>query len=147
MGRSYDITPVAFAPGSAKTILEVIAGSLRGFRVKRLWVTSNDVAGATVVRVQVKRLTAAGTSTATTPSPKHLGDLAFTGTAGYNHTVEPTETAVLWQEQFNLLTGWILPLPPGEEWHVPATNANGISVELLDNPGATITVGATIEED
>lgn len=147
MGRTYDIAPVAFAPGSAKTVLEIVAGALRGFRVKRLWITSNDVAGATVVRVQVKRITAAGTSTATTPAPKKSGDLAFSGTAGYNHTVEPTETTVLWQEQFNLLSGWILPLPPGEEFESLATTANGISVELLDNPGATITVGATIEED
>lgn len=147
MGRTYDVVPVAFAPGAAKTVLEIIAGSLRGFRVKRFWITSNDVAGATVCRVQVKRLTAAGTSTVTTPAPKKLGDLAFTGTAGYNHTVEPTEGAVLWNEQFNILSGWILPLPPGEEFEVLATSANGISVELLDAPGATITVGATIEED
>jgi hypothetical protein len=85
---------------------------------------------------RVRRVTAAGTSTAVTPTAQDPADAATETDAGENHSVEPTYTSnsemivlplnqkatVQWQQ------------PPGREIVWPATASNGLGI---DTPTAT----------
>ena len=83
------------------------------------------------LNLECHRYTAAGTSTAVTPSPIDLADPAMLGVAGENHTVEPTYTAGL--SMLSLSTHQRVPIvyyaPPGAEITVPATNAAGLGFQ------------------
>jgi len=83
------------------------------------------------VLLTAQRYTAAGTSTAVTPSPLDLADPAMLGVAGENHTVEPTYTAglVMLSIPFHQRAGFVYYAPPGAEIVVPATNAAGIGFQ------------------
>lgn len=147
MGRKYSVAPAEFAPGGAKTLLEIVAGALRGFRLEEILISSIDTAGATVVEIQIKRITASGTGTSITPNPLRDGDVAFSGTAEFNHTVEPTKDEILWREHVNILPGVSMPLAPGRAFECLATTANGLCIEAIDAPGTTVAIDAIIDED
>ncbi len=145
MGRVYSIQPVAFAPGAARTIIDIMAGSAKGIRLRRFWLTSADVAGATVVRVNITRLTANGTGTACTPEPVIMGETAFSGTVKVNDTVEPAAKGnVVWTKQWNILVEMNEKFDEDEAFQADASK--GLNIELLDNPAVTITAGAIVEE-
>lgn len=75
-----------------------------------------------------QRSTAAGTSTANTPSALDPGDPAATSTSGVNHTVEPTYTAgaILFHMAINQRANRKMQLDPDAPLVIPATSNNGI---------------------
>jgi hypothetical protein len=92
---------------------------------------------------RLRRVTAAGTSTAVTPTANDPADAATETDAGENHTVEPTYTAN--SEQLVIALNqkatfrWYVSKEDGIIW--PATAANGLG---LDTPTATaVTIAAT----
>ena len=78
----------------------------------------------------MQRFTAAGTSSADTPSALDPGDPAATSTVGVNHTVEPTYTAgaILLHMALNQRAQQRLQLDPDAPLVIPATANNGIGL-------------------
>lgn len=95
------------------------------------------------VQLTAQRYTAAGTSTAVTPTPLDMADPAMLGVAGEVHTVEPTYTATLIVLNFSyhIREGFVYYAPPDPESQitVPATNAAGIGFQT-----DTISAGGTL---
>ena len=150
MGRVYTVSAPAFTPGSAKTIMSIMAAAEKPFRLRRIKLASNDTAGVTVVDWQLLRITAEGTNTAVdSPAPAlhKQGDSAFSGDAGYNHSGEPTAGTTFFRDKWNIQVPLTEVYGPDEEYGVPGAANEGIAIELLDDPGDEITVSMTIEED
>jgi len=148
MGRIYSIfgdTPVD--PTAARHMLRVLAEAEHPFKVRRLWLTSKDTAGATVVAVALNRVTGAGTGTAAIASPMSQNSPAFGGDADYNLTVAPTVSAVIHRWLWNIQVPFEIVLGPDEEMAVPGAVNEGFSLELEDDPNAIIEAGALIGED
>ncbi len=140
----FGIVPVD--PTAARHMLRVLAESEHPFKLKRFWLTSNDVAGATVVLVALNRVTDAGTGTPATATPMSQNAPAFGGDPDYNLSVAPTVSVVVHRWHWNIQVPFEIVLPPGEELIVPGATNEGFSVELEDDPNAVIEAGALIEE-
>lgn len=97
------------------------------------------------VEVALRRSTAAGTTTAVTPSPADSASVASITTAGSNATVEPTYTAgnAGFDRAFNprVTHQWVA-YDPRAEIIVPATAANGLGFQILGAGGAAGNVRA-----
>ncbi len=145
--RPYSIAPAAFTPGAAKTVMEVIAAVENQLKVRRIELSSDDTAGATVVDVLLLRITAVGTGTAVTPRPLNQNDGASNFSAKFNDTVEPVAGVELYRFKWNIQVPYTLVLAPGEEFVIPGAINEGFAIELLDDPGEEITVTMTVEEE
>ncbi|KKN19695.1 hypothetical protein LCGC14_0943160 [marine sediment metagenome] len=145
--RSYTVAPAAFTPGAAKTIMELMAAAENQLKVRRIELSSDDTAGATVVDVLLLRLTATGTGTGATPRPLNQNDGAANFSAKSNDTVEPTAGVDLYRFKWNIQVPYTLVLAPGEEFVIPGATNEGFAIELLDDPGEEITVTLTVEEE
>ena len=145
--RPYSIAPAAFTPGSAKTIMELMAAAENQLKVRRIELSSDDTAGATVVDVLLLRLTATGTGTGVTPQPLNQNEGASNFGAKFNDTVEPTAGVDLYRFKWNIQVPYTLVLAPGEEFVIPGATNEGFAIELLDDPGEEITVTVTVEEE
>ena len=93
---------------------------------------------------RVRRVTAAGTSTAVTPVAQDPADAATETDAGENHSAEPTYTSnselIVFPLNQKATFQWAQ--PPGREIVWPATASNGIGI---DTPTATaVTVAAMV---
>ncbi|TAL28996.1 MAG: hypothetical protein EPN98_21375 [Phenylobacterium sp.] len=117
-----------------------------GFACSNVGTVSTD----SNIRVQAKRFTAAGTTTAVTPAARDSGDPASVFTAGSNASAEPTYTANTTQKDkgFNPRGTWDWrALEQRDEIILPATAANGVGwlVTTLGG-GVTIVVDADVME-
>jgi hypothetical protein len=93
-----------------------------------LLISSPATPASRVGQYQLKRYTAAGTSTATTPQALGVNQPAATGIGGANHSVEPTYTAgaILLQVSVNQQATWRWVAAPDGEIVLPSTAANGV---------------------
>ena len=132
---------------TATTILTLI--STTSGRSRLVEYALSNVGAVTVdsqFRVQLKRFTAAGTSTAVTPSSTDPSDPAASlFTAGSNCTVEPTYTAgvVIDDEGLNPrgLYRWTA-YAPDAEIIMPATASNGLGFFLNTLGGASTVIAS-----
>lgn len=94
---------------------------------------------------QIQRCTAAGTSTAVTPTKLDPSDGAALTVAGENHTVSPTLTAgdIPLSIPLNQRSTFRWVAAPGFEILSPATVANGFAIET-PTAGALVAVTATL---
>lgn len=92
-----------------------------------LLISSSATPASHVGQYQIKRYTAAGTSTAVTPQALGVNEPAATGIGGVNHSVEPTYTAnaILLQVSVNQQATWRWVAAPDGEIYLPSTAANG----------------------
>jgi len=125
----------------AKTALGVVATAavrprIREYTLSNIGTVSTDSG----FQVQLKRFTAAGTSTAITPAPSDSGDPAATFTAGSNHSAEPTYTANTTLEDVAVnprgTFNW-KSYDPSADFVAPATAANGFGWLVNALGGAT----------
>lgn len=148
LGRRYEIDGQRAVASPTKTILGLTgATTIRPFIFD--WMIGASAAPAdNAVLWYFQRDTAAGTSTAVTPSALDPADPASTTTAGQNHTVEPTYTAgaILGHLALNQRAShrWIG--DPNGPFVVPATANNGIGLypvhsSFTGNVDATIYFG------
>lgn len=134
---------------AAKTALTIISAAtirprLIAFNLSQVGTVSTDAN----FEIQLKRFTAAGTSTATTPAAVDSGDPAATFTAGTNTSAEPTYTAntTLADLAVNPRSTfrWVA-LEQRDEVIMPSTAANGVGFLVNALGGATtIVVDATV---
>lgn len=129
---------------AAKTALTLISTAairprLIAFNLSQVGTVSTDSG----FEIQVKRFTAAGTTTAVTPAAVDSGDPASTFTAGSNATVEPTYTANTTVEDVSVnprsTFRWVA-LEQRDEVIMPATAANGVGFLVNALGGATTIV-------
>lgn len=134
---------------SAKTALTIISAStirprLIAFNLSQVGTVSTDAN----FEIQLKRFTAAGTTSAVTPAAVDSGDPASTFTAGSNASAEPTYTAntTLADLAVNPRSTfrWVA-LEQRDEVIMPSTAANGVGFFVNALGGATtIVVDATV---
>lgn len=144
-------TCVGTQTAAAKSALGVVATAavrprIMGFVLSNIGLVSTDSG----FQIQLKRFTAAGTSTAITPAPADSGDPAATFTAGSNHSAEPTYTAntVIADIAVNprSTVKWT-PDDPSAPPTAPATAANGFGWLVNALGGATtVNVNASITQ-
>lgn len=93
---SINVTGEAVAAATVETILQVVAGSTKPVRISRFGVSFNGVdVTDQPVRVELLRLTSAGTSSAYTPKKLDPNSEASIATARTAHTAEPTADDIL----------------------------------------------------
>jgi hypothetical protein len=93
---SINVIGEAVAASTVETILQVVAPANKPVRVSRWGVSFNGVdVTDQPVRVELIRLTSAGTSSAFTPVKLNPNDEPAVSTARTAHTAEPTATDVL----------------------------------------------------
>jgi hypothetical protein len=94
----------------------------------------------------VQRYTAAGTSTAVTPTALDSADAAFLGNAGENHTIDATFTSslVLLSIALNQRATFRWVAAPGGELVYPATTANGLGIRTPTISTGTPVITATV---
>jgi hypothetical protein len=95
---------------------------------------------------QLKRYTAAGTSTSVTPQALDPGDPAALAAGGVNHSGEPTYTAnaILFDTAVNQRATFRWVASPGGEIILPATAANGVGLFSTAVGGSAYTVLMTV---
>lgn len=129
---------------ASKTILTIVSTAtirprLIAFNLSQVGTVSTDAN----FEVTVKRFTAAGTTTAVTPSAVDSGDPASTFTAGSNASAEPTYTANTTMNDLAVnprsTFRWVA-LEQRDEVIMPSTAANGIGFLLVTLGGATTVV-------
>ena len=115
---------------SAATIRPAIVGVRLGFP---------DAPADYATKIQLNRHTAAGSSTTVTPEPDDPIMPAYLGSAGYNHSVEPTFTsgAVLLNAVFNQKDQFVWEMPIDRGKILPATAANGATLRFISVSAGT----------
>lgn len=129
---------------TAITILQVTAPATAVLELIRAWVSGNTTTSAGQ-RIQLLRKSAAATgTTAVTPAPLD-GSAAAGSTAGRNATGEGTDGTVLYEDMFNVVSGWLwLPVPEERIW-VPPSGV--IALKFPAAPAATnFTAGIVYRE-
>ena len=129
---------------SAKTALVVVStAAIRPRIIEYKSSTTGAPNSDASYEIQVKRFTAAGTTTALTPASTDSGDPAATLTAGSNATVEPTYTANTTIDDYGAnpraTFRWVA-YDQRAEIILPATAANGVGWLLNLLGGASVVV-------
>lgn len=88
---SINVTEEALAAGGTETMLQVVASASKGLEIVRWGVSFNGVSPTdSPVRVEIRRLSSAGTSSAFVPLKIDPTSDAALATARTAHTAEPT---------------------------------------------------------
>lgn len=129
-GRRYEIDGQAAVASPTKTLLGLTGGTAIRPGIYDLYVGSSATPADNAILWYIQRSTAAGTSTATTPTPLDSGDPAATATAGYAHSAEPTYTSgkILFHLALNQRATHRAILDPNGALLVPATGSNGLGL-------------------
>lgn len=99
------------------------------------WVGSSATPADNAIEWLFQRTTAAGTSTAVTPTALDPADPAASSTVGINHTVEPTYTAgaILWHLALNQRATQRFQFDPDAPLVIPATANNGLGGQPINS--------------
>lgn len=139
VGRKYALS-VGVTNTVSVTQVTLIATSAIRPSLYDLLISSAAAPADNAANYQVKRFTAAGTTTALTPQALDEGDPAATATAGSNATVEPTYTAnaILLNLSANQRTTARWLARDGGELVAPATAANGLGLFVSAVGGSSV---------
>lgn len=126
---------------AAITLVQVNAPSTAILKIHEAWVNFNSVVSA-AIRVQLLRVTTAGTGSSFTPIQLRGRTLAAGASASNNHSAEGTAGDILRQEIANYLTGFrYLPTP---EAAIVVPPSGRIALKLPTAPGAAVNITAGI---
>lgn len=138
-GRKYGFSG-SITGAATKTIWGVTATAAVRPSIFDIMISSNATPADNSSEWQLLRYTAAGTSTAVTPTVADSGDPAATSTCGKNHSVEPTysPTVPLLDIAHNqrATVRWVA--APGSEFVAPATAANGFGLQCQGVGGSGV---------
>lgn len=129
-GRRYSIDGQRAVNSPTKTLLGLTSTTAIRPGIYDLYIGSSATPADNAILWYIQRSTAAGTSTAVTPTALDPGDPAATATAGQNHTVEPTYTAgaILFHLALNQRATHRAILDPNGALMAPATANNGLAI-------------------
>ena len=144
MGRRYSTVGDQNAAAST-TILGLTSASTIRPKLYEILFGSGATPADQAFNMQIKRFTAAGTSTSVTPQAIDPAEPASLAAGGSNHTVEPTYTAGADLLSFSInqqaTFRWVV--PPEEGIVAPATAANGLGLRFVLVSGGTALSEAT----
>lgn len=153
MQQGFTVTSGAIATTTAaKTILAVNSAAAVEVNVTAIIISTDGTSGTTQMLWEVTRLTTAGTSTATPPTPvprsvrsTQANAVTVGATIGHNYTAEPT-ASVLYAGFMVPTMGvpLILQFPLGRE-PMAVGAAHGIGVRLTGATGSIPNARVTIE--
>lgn len=125
---SVNVVGEQLAANTAETALQVVAAANKGLEVVRWSVSFNGVSAADApVRVELLRLSSAGTSSAFTPLKLDPASDAALATARTAHTAEPTVADILETYQVTPYGGLlVMQYAPDERVKVAANGRIGI---------------------
>ena len=104
----YTVHGDAQAVSTAITILEVTAPSTAVLEIKRACVEQSSVTTSAQARIRLLRKTGTITGTASPPSAIPIDAAASSGvTIKWIATAEGTDGNVIYEENFNILNGWL----------------------------------------
>ncbi len=128
--RAYEVDGQRAVASPTKTAL-----TLTSTTAVRPWIYDMDLGSSAspadnAIIWYIQRTTAAGTSTADTPTAIDPGDPAATSTCGVNHTVEPTyaANAILFHAAVNQRATHRFQFDPDGPLQAPATANNGLGL-------------------
>lgn len=138
-GRKYGFSGSITGAATKTAVGMTATAAVRPFLMD-LIISSNATPADNSSEWQVLRFTAAGTSTAVTPTAYDSGDPAATTVCGKNHSVEPTyaPTVSLLDIAHNQRATFRWVAAPGEEIIAPATAANGFGVQCQGVGGSGV---------
>lgn len=114
---AYNLIRPATATSTAITIQQVLAPAGTMIEFTRAWLNQSTVTTSAQTRIQLLRKSAVATVTLQNPALLGLAMQASkcvggTGATGITATVEGTDSAVIIEEGFNIVNGWLyLPVP------------------------------------
>lgn len=125
---SINVTLEALAATTTETVLQVVASATKNLEVVRWGVSFNGVSAADApVKVELIRLTSAGTSSAFTPVKLDPSSDASIATARTSHTAEPTYSDIIEPFEVTPYAGLlIMQYAPDERIKVAANGRIGI---------------------
>lgn len=133
--RSYSFDGQRAVASPTKTAAGLTGGTTYRPWIYDGWFGSSATPADNSIEWLAQRFTAAGTSTAVTPSLDDPADPAASSAAGINHTVEPTYTAglILWHLALNQRATQRMQLDPDAPMVIPATANNGIGFQPINS--------------
>lgn len=146
---SVTVTGEAVAAATVETILQVVAGASKPLWLSRWGISFNgaDVT-KTPVRVELLRLTSAGSSSAFTPLRLDPNSEAAMATARTAHTAEPTAGDVLEVHYITPAGGNLIEVySPGWPDERPKVAVNGrLGIRVLANDAVNVSAFLLFEE-
>lgn len=135
MAEEYSVTtgigtPIALSAATAKTVVEVAAGSTATARLVQAAVSFDAATPAAGIKVELVRYATTGTGTTYTPL-KYNGEAqnrAALCTAKVNDTVEPSTPTVVECWYIPNTAGQFWQLPLGRECYIPSSTLLGIRI-------------------
>ena len=136
---TVNVVGEALAASTVQTVLQVVASASKSIEVVRWGVSFNGVDAADApVRVELLRLTGAGTSSAFTPLKLDPASDAALATARTAHTAEPTYGDVLEPFQVTPYGGLLVMQYAGDE-RPKVTASNRIGIRCLAAAAVNVT--------
>jgi len=132
--RTYTVRLPATSISTAITVIQIVAGTNQSIRLISGFLFQSTTTTNAQQRIQLLRKSVAATVTAQTPAPLDPSDTAAAATGGTNASAEGTDSTILLDEAFSLLTGWIWkPIP---EEFVYAKGAGILAIKFPAAPAA-----------
>lgn len=133
MSRRYSISGARAVASPTQTLLGLTSTTTIRPKIYDILMGSSATPADNALEWLLQRYTAAGTSTAVTPTALDPGDPAASATAGKNHSAEPTYTAgaILLDTAINQRSTQRWVAAPGGEIVLPATGANGAGLQPI----------------
>lgn len=150
-GRCYRIPFTDISVSAAQDLFEVISDSTKVTRIKELHLSQSSDPGEAaeeLLRIQLKSGSTIGGSggSSVTPTPLHLGDPAFAGTAARNNTTQATHSFGSFDIHeaftFNTRMGLVRVFTPQTWITIPPSQA--FLVDLIAAPADALTMSGVL---
>lgn len=149
IGNMYAIAIGAQAQTASKTLMEHAAPSTSITIVERLYCSQNSFDTSENLGIKVQRITTTGTGTTTTAVPNMASAPAAGGTQKTNDTIEPsyTATTVLYQQGFNVLSGFLwTPANDDEVFVIAPSGLLGTMLDVAPSGSMNFSYGCTFRQ-
>lgn len=145
LGRAYAVSWSRAVANTVKTAVGLTSAATVRPRIYEIVLGTSGTPADNALNWLLQRFTAAGTSSAATPTALDPADPAALASGGQNHTVEPTYTAgaILLNIDANQRSTQRWVASPGGELVLPATAANGAGLQT-SNASYTGNVDGTL---
>jgi len=139
--RVYKVALAAVSVSTAITLIQLKAGATVPLQIIRATISQSSSTTSAALRAQINRKSAAATVTSATPAllgpvtdpaASAVGGTSATGT---NASAEGTDSALLVEDGFNVLNGWVFLPTPKEYLFVDAATIVGLKFPTA--PSAT----------
>lgn len=151
MSRKYTVQLPATAVTGAITLIQIKTGAANSIRLLSCFISQSSTTTNAQQDVRIVRKSAAATVTAFTPIPLNPTDAAAaavggTSATGNNASAEGTNSVILFDDNFSLLTGWIYKPIPEEMVEAPGGAFIGVRFNVAPAASTTFKVTAAFEE-